>query len=1212
MKDDPNGDEGDSHTGFIIPDLEDDESGDDPAPGQLSGKTYINIVNPAFDPSEIGNLPISYDLRDYGWVTSVKNQASSGSCWAFASTAALESFLLKTEGIEYDFSENNMKNIMGSYSINGTDYGPNDGGNEVLILSYLLRWSGPVLESDDPYDPSSTVSPYNLTTIKYVQDVLWVPKRTGPTDNDQIKWALMNYGALYTGIYWDDSFSKGESYYYYGVNPYGNHAITIVGWDDTYSKDNFRYAPPGDGAFLIKNSWGEDHGNEGYYYVSYYDNVFAGRGSNEYFSAMAFTNVENTSYYKNNYFHDLFGNTFDAVGYKNETAWFANQFTAESNNPLKAFGFYTYGSSEYSAYIYVNSTLKHTQSGTINGAGYHTVKLDEMVDLFVGDIFDIAIKLTTPNCDYPIAIENYHSGFTGKATANANESFVSSNGIVWEDLTTIGGYSKANVCLKAYTDYAANMIINAISNASFYSNGDEVELTINITNYGDLSSADVYSLLDEHASIISYEASGGIFDPASRIWSLDDMDEEESQILRLVIQISTTQANITNTFYINSSLYNMNKENGTLNLFRRVNASLSSNGLETDYCSGERFEVKIVDEDEIALSDVEVCFKVYDESNSLIGTYYNTTDDEGIVYLSSNFNAGSYSVEISLVNPYYEGNLIGTIHILKSSTKLSSIDSNAILNKTSQIVAYVMNGEKSVNEGNVSFYINGLEIGNSDVADGMAVIEYAHNLVGSFEVTAIYNENGNYHSSQNISSLNVDKITAQISSEDISISYEDSYHYNVGIFDEWNNGIKGIQVLFNIYQNDELLANNYLNTGLDGIASLAIDLSAGDYTIESKILDGEYQGSANNTLSISKATAKLAGSQIGNGYGNTALLLRLSQIMTDKAFANQKVLVSFSNGKIYRLTTDNNGEALLNIDFDAGEYSYQLSSASSNIIAKSAGSLIIEKAKAALEASSVIKYFGENAKLEAKLTDSNGNPIAGKTITFTVNGKDFSAITDSNGIASVDSDFEVGKYIVSMLFNDSNFQMAQRNIELDVLAIPVQIEAKDLKKYYGNNAQLSITLKDNKNNVLANKEVKFTIAGKTYAITTDSNGIATLKIDNKAGKYTVKASFSANGYQSMSKTVNANVLKPKIIVKKTVVKKGKKLTVLFKDANGKPIKKQKVILKINGKAFAKKTNAKGKAILKMNFKKGKYTLVSSFAKNSVYGKTSKKTKIRVK
>lgn len=58
------------------------------------------------------DLPEKFDARDYGWVTPVKNQGEMGACWAFGTISALESALLKSTGIAYNLSENNLQNTI--------------------------------------------------------------------------------------------------------------------------------------------------------------------------------------------------------------------------------------------------------------------------------------------------------------------------------------------------------------------------------------------------------------------------------------------------------------------------------------------------------------------------------------------------------------------------------------------------------------------------------------------------------------------------------------------------------------------------------------------------------------------------------------------------------------------------------------------------------------------------------------------------------------------------------------------------------------------------------------------------------------------------------------------------------------------------------------------------------------------------------------------
>ena len=220
------------------------------------------IVSDSVDVNLIGVLPSSYDLRDLGLVTSVKNQSPGGDCWAFAIYAALESYLLKNENISYDFSENNMKNSMYANGTYGTEW--NTGGNHIMAFAYLLRGSGPVDESLDPFDAMSTSSPEDLEISKYITGFKYIPLRLNHLDNIQIKYAILEYGALYTSIY--SSILSGNVGYS-TLSNINNHAVAIVGWDDNYSRTNFGNAPPGDGAWIIKNSWGNYSGEGGYYYV---------------------------------------------------------------------------------------------------------------------------------------------------------------------------------------------------------------------------------------------------------------------------------------------------------------------------------------------------------------------------------------------------------------------------------------------------------------------------------------------------------------------------------------------------------------------------------------------------------------------------------------------------------------------------------------------------------------------------------------------------------------------------------------------------------------------------------------------------------------------------------------------------------------------------------------------------------------------------------
>ncbi|MFN2351189.1 MAG: lectin like domain-containing protein [Kiritimatiellia bacterium] len=386
-------------------------------------------------------LPASYDLRNYNKLTPVKDQGSEGNCWAFATYSSMESCLLTGE--TWDFSENNLANLHG---YTNRPYGT--GGNAFMSLAYLSRWSGPVNEADDPYSNGADGSPTGLSVRKHVQRAQFIPDRTSSTDNDAIKQAIMTYGALYSTFcwidgpsYWNDT--TGAFYNDTAVN--ANHAIAIIGWDDNYSRNNFNSTPPGDGAFLIKNSWGPSWGNAGCLWISYYD---AKIGKDN----VMFHGVESTSNYASVYQYDTLG-FHGGYGYGGTTAWGANIFTKASGT-IQAVSFYALAAgTSYEIRIYtggsagnpISGTLSATQSGTVNYAGYYTVTLNSPVSFATR--FSVVVKWTTPGSSETIPAEDWRGA---GSTAAVGESYISPDGISWHEAKNPYTDLPFNVCIKAF------------------------------------------------------------------------------------------------------------------------------------------------------------------------------------------------------------------------------------------------------------------------------------------------------------------------------------------------------------------------------------------------------------------------------------------------------------------------------------------------------------------------------------------------------------------------------------------------------------------------------------------------------------------------------------------------------------------------------------------------------------------------------------------
>ncbi|MDI6828928.1 MAG: lectin like domain-containing protein, partial [Armatimonadota bacterium] len=408
----------------------------------------------------LAGFPSSFDLRALGKLTPVKDQGYCGSCWSFATYGSMESCMLPTE--TRDFSENNLKNK------HGFDPTCCAGGNHWMSTAYFARWDGPINEADDPYNASSCTSPTGLVVQKHVQAVNFIPDRGGPLDNDNIKQALMTYGAVYTCFYWDSGYyNPSTCAYYYNGYAYSNHAVCIVGWDDNYPASNFIIQPPGNGAFIVKNSWGTNWGSNGYLYISYYDTNIGTENA-------LFITPQSTTNYKQVYQYDPLG-WVSSLGYGNPTAWFANVFTATTSDYLAAVSFYVASpNSSYEIYVYLNPTSGPinpngpvaSKVGTIANAGYQTVVLNSPVQLTIGQKFSVVVKLTTPGYNWPIPFEYPFSGYSSAAEANPGESYISSNGTSWRDITT--NYANANVCLKAFTIDGIGLSVSPASGMDSY------------------------------------------------------------------------------------------------------------------------------------------------------------------------------------------------------------------------------------------------------------------------------------------------------------------------------------------------------------------------------------------------------------------------------------------------------------------------------------------------------------------------------------------------------------------------------------------------------------------------------------------------------------------------------------------------------------------------------------------------------------------------
>ena len=433
--------------------------------------------------------PAKYSAVEQGYITSVKNQGNWGTCWAFSSTAISEASLIKEFPDKFNAENTDLSENLLSYMLShpalygqlnpsgdtatynaGSTYYLEYGGNVWAAGLGLMNGIGPYNESSDyPYSEYNTpsIAEKNFTESEYYEvRNSSVAKITGVfqahinnnSDNDEFKQLIMDYGAAslsYNENHTDNKFGEDGSSYYYNPNEYtSNHAVTVVGWDDTIPASSFKTTPAGDGAWLIKNSWGDYSRDNGYFWLSYYDKSISGVGI-----AYDFTVDGADDYFDTRYSYDG-GNSLASFGFSRSDIYGANVFTADEDSYVTGGAVYTSAGNNIELSVYTGlQNASDPTSGTksavatmsnVKYEGYYSLKFDTPVKVKKGESFAIVATITKDSGTVRIYSEYGYSmyGLTYNLKANKGESFYTYNPLYgWFDCTDSG---KNNLLIKAY------------------------------------------------------------------------------------------------------------------------------------------------------------------------------------------------------------------------------------------------------------------------------------------------------------------------------------------------------------------------------------------------------------------------------------------------------------------------------------------------------------------------------------------------------------------------------------------------------------------------------------------------------------------------------------------------------------------------------------------------------------------------------------------
>lgn len=448
-------------------------------------------------------VPSSYSSVTAGKLGPVKDQNPDGTCWAFSATSTCEGGYNSVTGKNitlstiqlvnffYNQKYDPLGNATGDKTANLDDTKLNQGGNHLFTMWGLAGWTNGTTEAILPYAANRSLansskidtSYANDYDVAHLQNAYIIPYSTASANLESVKSAIMEYGAVACSYYHSDSYYNSSNGAYYCSVSSSNHAVTIVGWNDSYPASNFRSKPAGNGAWLVKNSWGTNWGTDGdanpthsgqggYFWLSYYDKSLAYTGN-----VFAFDFYPADTYQYNYQYDGSCGIQSTAVTAGSSTAaiYQVKGLTA-SAEAIKAVGIGV-ASADMSGTvsIYANPTAGKPVSGTLVASvpftttyeGFYTVDIPDAPVLNAGDTFSVVVKWNQRGEVFVDKTYNNGSwiGFTANTTNDKTYS-VSAAGTV-SNLGSQGMTAR----LKAYTCDAAAVAPVATYTVKYNANG---------------------------------------------------------------------------------------------------------------------------------------------------------------------------------------------------------------------------------------------------------------------------------------------------------------------------------------------------------------------------------------------------------------------------------------------------------------------------------------------------------------------------------------------------------------------------------------------------------------------------------------------------------------------------------------------------------------------------------------------------------------------
>lgn len=521
---------------------------------------------------------------------------------------------------------------------------------------------------------------------------------------------------------------------------------------------------------------------------------------------------------------------------------------------------------------------------------------------------------------------------------------------------------------------------------------------------------------------------------------------------------------------------------------------------------GAKYEVTLIDSNTTeALAGKKVSISINDVEYSV------KTNSKGVAGVQLKLSPGTYSAKA-----YFDGddsftasnNLSGNIKIL-TTIKAKDITKYYKGSKKYQ-ATYLYASGKVLKNKQVTITVNGKKYTSKTNSKGVASL--AVDLKpGNYKVTTTNPKTGEKLTT-------TFKILRTVTASDLNKVKGDSNKFVVQFLKKDGKPLAKKQVRVKI-KDTTYRYNTYSN----GKLSLSFNnFKAGTYKVTCYNTDGLTK---TNTVRIyNVASTKITvGSYTFFANETNTIKIKFSTALNDKSKSG-KLIDIFLDDKLYSKKTDSNGEINFKLpSLKPGTHSIMCDYLGNKFFRHSyAGKefVVLNTSNTEFIADGSMPYGSFSGTAFSAVLAAGDVPLAKKTVSFNLNGENFTSTTDDSGLASIPVNLDIGNYTVTYMFSgDSKLKASSGSTNITVVErINTTVSCSYKSSYKDSLQSFDVYLTDFNGTPIANEYVELIIGSKTYKEQTDNEGHAVIKAVAPVGEYDFIVQFGGNNDYNFSST----------------------------------------------------------------------------------------------